>query len=79
MSLIGVELFLIGSLLVSGMLKPICNYAVIFIFVEKIVATEKGSNSILMDGLFTLVRPIIRTMFVGKSSLMVNKKTSNVI
>ena len=32
---------------------------------EMIVATEKGSQAILADGLAELVRPVIRNMFVG--------------
>ncbi|XP_067670758.1 uncharacterized protein [Haliotis asinina] len=32
---------------------------------EKIVTTEKGSQVLLMEGLTELVRPLIRTMFVG--------------
>ncbi|GFO15113.1 hypothetical protein PoB_004161800, partial [Plakobranchus ocellatus] len=32
---------------------------------EKIVATEKGSRAVLVDGLIDLVRPMARTMLVG--------------
>ncbi|XP_041349951.1 LOW QUALITY PROTEIN: uncharacterized protein LOC121369143 [Gigantopelta aegis] len=32
---------------------------------EKIVATEKGSQALLNEGLTGLIRPLIRTMFVG--------------
>ncbi|XP_005096813.2 uncharacterized protein LOC101844992 [Aplysia californica] len=32
---------------------------------EKIVATEKGSRAVLVDGLMELVRPLARTMLVG--------------
>lgn len=34
---------------------------------EKIVATEKGSRAVLLEGLKELIRPMIRTMLVGKS------------
>ena len=36
------------------------------LLLEKIVATEKGSRAVLVDGMMELVRPLARTMFVGE-------------
>jgi len=38
------------------------------LFLDKIVATEAGSFAVLKDGLTILVRPLIRSMFVGRCS-----------
>ena len=36
-------------------------------FLDKIVETDVGRLQVLMDGLPALLRPIIRSLFVGKS------------
>ena len=36
------------------------------LFPDKIIATETGAHALLSEALVSLVRPLIRSMFVGK-------------
>lgn len=49
----------------------------VFLFTEKIVATEAGNQAVLREGLMAICRPMLRSLFVCESGIILdyyNKK-----